>query len=153
MRTDMTPALTYTFCVLYLTSCGHPQRSASMLDTSPPPVQLHISLYCILSFVTANDPVSSFVPSLLWFFCCAASEWIKWGRKWANEYHCLLWWDICTAPIAQAHLHETEGISVFVRHAVKDFPGTVFVFCESAFDTVKCRVSVKEWGARGVGGV
>lgn len=43
MRADMTLALTYAFCVLNLTSCGHPQWSASMLDTSPPPLSSCIS--------------------------------------------------------------------------------------------------------------
>ena len=95
--------------VQYFSSYDHPWRSASMLDTSclkflpltscTTPFFLHSLLFLLM--------ISTIVwyPPHLWIFCfilfCfAASERVKWGRKWANAHNCLPVCDIYGPPHA-----------------------------------------------------
>lgn len=109
-KSDMTPALAakLVFCVQYLTSHDHPQRSPSMLDTSClkslplPSCTTPFTAFSLLLLLMILTIVLSLLLMIFCFilFCFAASEWVKWGRKWANAHNCLPCWDVYGPPHA-----------------------------------------------------
>ena len=100
-KSDTTPALTarYALYSVWPHMATHNEvhpclTPAVWTPPPPPPAQLHNSFSCILSFVASNDLYYCFVLDGLWFllvlfgFVLLQTEGVKWGRKWANAYHC-----------------------------------------------------------------
>ena len=76
----------------------HPCLTPAVWSSSPQPAARLLSLHSlllllmILTFELYRSTYYFFRNFIL--FCFAASKWVIWGRKWANIYHCLHYWDI-----------------------------------------------------------
>lgn len=76
--------------IRHLKSLPLPSCTTPFTALSPLLLLMILTLYC-----TAPLLISWCI-----LFCLAASEVVKWGRKWAKAYHCLSYWDIYGRPYA-----------------------------------------------------
>lgn len=74
----------------HLKSLPLPSCTTPFTALSPLLLLMILTLYCTAPLII----------SWCILFCLAASEVVKWGRKWAKAYHCLSYWDIYGRPYA-----------------------------------------------------